>query len=100
MSRKDKIQHLIISHLLDVGHIQLTLPDGMVVELGINKEDKNGKLKATDDYCWVIASQKQREVSIDSYNLGLRFNDDNGKMILEDSAELYDGKKVRCFNVI
>ena len=58
MSRKDKIQHLLISHLLEEGTIQLTLPDGMVVELGILKEDKYGDLVKTANYSWIIATQK------------------------------------------
>ncbi len=100
MSRKDKIQHLLISHLLEEGNIQLALPDGMVVELGILKEDKHGGLSKFNDYCWLIASQRDREVSMDSYNLGLRFNQDNGKIILEDESEMDNGRNVRSFSVI
>ena len=100
MTRKDKIQHLLISHLLEEGCIQLTLPDGMVVEVGILKEGKNGDLEKTDDYCWLIAQQKEREVSMDTYNLGLKFKDHNGKFIFEDSSEMENGRKVRSFNVL
>ena len=97
MSRKDKIQHLLISHLLEEGNIQLALPDGLVVELGILKEDKIGDLVKTNDYCWLIASQRDREVSIDSYNLGLRFDESNGKIIIEDEA---NDDHVRSFCVV
>jgi len=101
MSRKDKIQHLLISHLLEEGNIQLALPDGMVVELGILKEDRYGDLAKVDNYCWMIASQRDREVSMDSYNLGLRFNENNGKIILEDEHEVMnDGQNFRSFSVI
>lgn len=100
MDRKDKIQHLVITHLLDEGHLTLNLPDGMILEIGILKEDKRGDLKRTDDYCWLIASHREREVSIDSYNLGLRFKNDNAKIILEDSIESEDGTEMRRFNVI
>jgi hypothetical protein len=100
MSRKDKIQHLLISHLLEEGTIQLSLPDGMVVELGILKEDKYGDLVKIDNYSWVIATQKEREVSMDSYNLGLRYNTDNGKIILEDESEIDNGRHMRTFSVI
>lgn len=100
MSRKDKIQHLLISHLLEEGTIQLSLPDGMVVELGILKEDKYGDLIKTNNYSWVIATQKDREVSMDSYNLGLRYNTDNGKIILEDESEIDNGRNMRTFSVI
>lgn len=100
MQRKDKIQHLLISHLLEEGTIQLALPDGMVVELGILKEDKYGDLVKTNNYSWVIATQKDREVSMDSYNLGLRYNTDNGKIILEDESEIDNGRNMRTFSVI
>ena len=100
MSRKYKIQHLLISHLLEEGNIQLALPDGMVVELGILKENKYGSLSKVDNYCWLIASQRDREVSMDSYNLGLRFNESNGKIIMEDESEVNDGQNFRSFSVI
>lgn len=100
MSRKDKIQHLLISHLLEEGTIQLTLPDGMVVELGILKEDKYGDLVKTANYSWIIATQKEREVSMDSYNLGLRYNSDSGKIIFEDQSESDNGHLVRSFSII
>ena len=97
MTRKDKIQHLLISHLLEEGTIQLSLPDGMIVELGILKENKYGDLVKMNDYAWVIASQKDREVSIDTYNLGLKYNSDNGKVMLDDESEI-DG--IRSLSVI
>jgi hypothetical protein len=100
MHRKDKIQHLLISHLLEEGNIQLVLPDGMTVELGILKEDKHGDLRKTNNYCWLIASQRDREVSMDSYNLGLRFNEDNGKILFDESEVDNDGSNMRIFNVI
>jgi len=100
MSRKDKIQYLLVSHLLKEGHIQLTLPDGMVVELGTVMEDRYGQLTKTDNYCWIIASQKDREVSMDSYNLGLKYTDDNGKVILENDLESVNGRPIRTLNVI
>lgn len=97
MTRKDKIQHLIVTHLIEEGCLQITLPDGMIVELGIIKEGKDGSLEKQDDYCWLIASQKEREVSIDSYNLALKYKDGRGKMIVEDSP-LSDG--MRVFSIV
>ena len=38
MNKKNKIQQLLITHLLEEGSIELKLPDGMVLELGITKE--------------------------------------------------------------
>lgn len=99
MTRKDKIQHLLISYLLEEGHIELKLPDGITLEVGLMKEGKDGTLEINDDYCWLIASQKNREVSIDSFNLAMRYQDGNGKIILEDSAVDEDGQKMRVFSI-
>lgn len=97
-SKISKIQYLLISHLLSEGSIELTLPDGMIVELGITQEGKNG-LEKCDDYCWVIASQDNRSVSIDSFNLGLRFSSDESKMVFEDELIDHEGFPVRTVNV-
>lgn len=98
MTRKDKIQYLLVTHLLDEGMIELKLPDGMTIELGILKENKDGNLTKDEDYCWVIATQKDREVSIDTYNVAMRYKDEN-KMILEDFVEDQDGEKVHVFSI-
>ena len=100
MTKKDKIQHLLISYLLEEGSINLNLPDGMSLEIGIVKKKKNGALSIEEDYCSLTAIQKDREVSIDSYNFGLKFNDDNGRIILEDRSDLINGAKRRSFTVI
>ena len=100
MSRKNRIQNLLISHLLERGSIAITLPDGMVLELGITQEGKDGSLVKQDNYCWVIASQKDRIASIDSYNLGLRFGDNDNKIIFRDSSVNEDGEKMCVLNIV
>ena len=100
MSRKNKIQHLIVSHLLREGHIELLLPDGMTLELGIVQEGNNGSLLKQDDYCWVIASQRDRTISMDSYNLGLRFSEDDDKIVFEDQTLDHNGEGQRILSVI
>ena len=100
MDRHDKIQHLLITHLLDKGHIELTLPDGMVLELGIVQENKFGELEKTEDYSWVIATQKNRSISMDSYNLALRYTDCDDKIIVEDIYEDCDGRPVKLLAAI
>ena len=99
MSKAQKIQQLLISHLLEQGHIELALPDGMKVELGILKE-KRGELCMADGYSWAIVSQKEREVSIDSFNFGLRYYPQNGKMIVEDSTEDQEGRPVQILTAV
>ena len=97
---KQKIQALLISHLIKFGHIDLRLPDGMVVEIGIDQEGSNGNLVKKDDYCWVMASQGNRATTIDSFNLGLRFEDDDKKLIFEDKFVDGEGVDVRRLDVI
>jgi hypothetical protein len=97
---KQKIQSLLISHLLQHGHIDLRLPDGMILEIGIDQEGSNGSLVKKDDYCLVIASQGNRATTIDSFNLGLRFEDDENKLVYEDRFTDDGGEKVRRLDVI
>ena len=70
---KSKIQQLFVEYLLKEGALELALPNGMVLEVGVTQENRYGDLEITPDYCWVVASQKNRSVSIDRYNLGIRF---------------------------
>ena len=98
MNKKNKIQQLLITHLLEEGSIELTLPDGMVVELGITKEGKYGDLEKCDDYCWLIASQSERSVSMDCYNLGLKYTETNN-MLIEES-DVQDGKPIKRYNLV
>jgi hypothetical protein len=95
MDRVGKIQCLLMTHLMEKGYIELKLPDGMVLELGIVQEDKHGKMVKTDGYSWLIATQKEREVFMDSYNLGLRYVDEDGKIVIEDNMERKDGQPIR-----
>lgn len=92
MNKRDKIQHLLVTHLLEEGHIELTLPDGMTVEMGILKEGKDGHLHKFDDYSWVIASQKDRTISMDSFTFGVRYAEECGKVMVEESTENALGK--------
>lgn len=75
MTKKDKLQHLLITYLLQEGQVEFTLPSGLKVELGITKESKCGR-RMLEDYCYLIASQDDRVVSLDSFNLGLQFSRD------------------------
>ena len=75
MTSKDKIQHMLMTHLLKEGSIEIVLPQGMRLELGLTKETKHGR-RICDDYCWLQASQDDKKVSLDVYNLGLEFSSD------------------------
>ena len=74
MNSKDKIQHMLITHLLKEGTIDLTLPDGIRLEVGMTKEGKDGFQGIMDNYCWVQAVQGDRETFLDSYGLEMKFS--------------------------
>jgi len=97
---KNKIQSLIVEHLLKHGQIELVLPDGVTLEIGLTQENPDGKLTIHDDYCWVIASQGGRATSIDSYNMGLRFTDKENILVFEDKFVDQDGEQVRRLDVV
>lgn len=96
---KNRVQEVFITHLLKEGHIQLILPNNITLEVGITQENKNGDLEKVPNYCWVIASQHGRAVSIDEYNLGLRYEDKN-KMICEHESISDEGEGTIIFDVI
>jgi hypothetical protein len=96
---KNKIQQLFVEHLLKEGAIELVLPNGMVLEVGVTQENRYGDLEITPDYCWIIASQKNRSVSIDNYNLGLRYSGDK-EMVCEYSMMKEDGTDIKIFDVV
>lgn len=98
MTREDKIQYLFITQLLKKGEIRIVLPNGFNLKVGVTKENKHG-IEKSSDYCWVIASQEDRSVSIDNYNLGLSFLHEDTKMICEQETCDIDGTPVRTFNV-
>ena len=95
---KSKVQEVFISHLLKEGQIQLLLPNGMTLEVGITQENRYGDLEKNPNYCWVIASQNGREVSIDEYNLGLRFEDD--KMVCEHQSVSNTGENITILDIV
>lgn len=95
-----KIQSGLIKHLLKHGHVQILLPDGMELEIGITQEEQDGRLVKKDDYCWVIATHKGRSTSIDPYNMGLRFSEDEKTLILEDNFYDCNGDKIKRLDVV
>ena len=95
-----KLQYLLISELLDKGSVELILPDGVVLEIGIIQEDEFGEIKKTDDYCYVVATRQGKSTLLDSYNLGLQFEDDEDSIIFEDKMCDANGKQLRVVEVI
>lgn len=98
---KNKVQEVFITHLLKEGYVELNLPDNITLEVGITQENKNGDLEKVPNYCWVIASQNGRAVSIDEYNLGLRYEDkQDEKMICEHESLSSTGENIKILDVI
>lgn len=96
---KNKIQRLVVEYLLKEGSLELSLPNGMVLEVGVTQEDRYGRKEIAQDYCWVVASQKNRSVSIDRYNLGLRYTGDR-EMVCEQSVLNEDGTSLKILDVL
>lgn len=99
MQSKDKIQYLLITHLLETGFIKLNLPNEMHLEISILKEGKKGHLEKHDDYCSVQVNYKDRELSLDSFNLNLKFDDTKDNIIFEDAYIEEGGKAVKEFSI-
>lgn len=81
MTKKDRLQYLLITYLLKEGRVVFDLPSGVRLELGITKENKHG-IQKTDDYCYVVASQDDRIMSMDDYNMELQF--DRSRVFFDD----------------
>lgn len=95
-----KLQNLLITHLLEVGKVELLLPDGFLLEIGIVQENKKGDLVKSDNYCYVLASKEHNSTIIDSYNLGLAYEQDEDKILYDDEFEDPNGRLIRRFNVV
>jgi hypothetical protein len=98
--KKRKIQALIVEHLLKHGHLEILLPDGVKLEIGTTQENQNGELIKKDDYCWVITSREGRSTSLDAYNMGLRFSDDDKVLVFEDKFLDTNGENIRRLDVV
>jgi hypothetical protein len=98
--KKRKIQALIVEHLIKYGQLEILLPDGVKLEIGTTQENQNGKLVKKNDYCWVIASREGRSTSIDAYNMGLRFSDDDKVLVFEDKFLDQNGENIRRLDVV
>jgi hypothetical protein len=100
MNKQSKIQSLIIKHLMDHGTLDILLPDGIVLEIGITQTDKDGNQVKSDDYCYVVAERDNNKTILDSYNLGLSFIDKEDTIVFEDRGHDEKGLPVRRVDVI
>ncbi len=102
MTRTDKLQHLLITHLKKHGVVELILPDGIMLEIGITKENARGEIEIDrdDEYCFVTATRQDKSILIDSFNLALQFEDSPSTIIFEDNITDDVGKAVRTLEVV
>lgn len=98
-AKAKKLQYLIINQLLEEGSVQLVLPDGVKLDIGILQEDRYGNLKKSDDYCYVVASRDGKSAMIDSYNMGLSFDSSDDTFLYEDEYKDFEGKSTKTFDV-
>jgi len=98
--KSKKLQSLLITHLLEEGKVELLLPDGFILEIGIIQENRKGDLVKSDNYCYVLASKENNSTIIDSYNLGLTFDKSDSKILYNDEFEDSDGTVISRFNVV
>jgi len=71
---KNRIQYLLNDYLERNGTIDLLLPDGVELEIGITQEGKRGAEKLAD-YCWVATTREDRATVIDRYAMSMEFDD-------------------------
>ena len=95
-----KLQYLMIKELLKKGSVELLLPDGIIIEIGITQEDKYGDQKKTDDYCYVVATREGKSTMLDSFNLGLQFEEEKDTIIYEETTLDEDGALIRSLDVV
>lgn len=95
-----KLQYLLITELLEKGTVELILPDGITLEIGIVQEDETGVAKKSDDYCYVVATRGNRSAMIDTYNLGLAYEPENNEIILEDEVITERGLTIKTLDVV
>jgi hypothetical protein len=98
-SKAKKIQHLLTTHLMSFGSIQLLLPDGVTLDIDITEVGKHG-VEIADDYCCVRASRDGNAALLDTYSLGLEYQG-NGKTIMcMDSDFDQNGRTVKRLEVV
>lgn len=99
-SKARRIQYLLITQLLEQGSVQLILPDGVTLDIGIVQEDKFGNRKKADDYCYVVASRDGKSAMLDSFNCGVKYEVEQDTIIYEDETSDKDGRLVKTLDVI
>lgn len=98
--KASKLQYLLIKQLLKKGSVELILPDGVTVEIGITQKDQFGESHKTDDYCYVVASRNDKMVMLDSFNLGLQYLPEKDTIICEDDIMDDEGRLLHSLDIV
>lgn len=99
MNTPKKLQSILIRQLLEKGTVQLILPDGVQLEIGITQEDQFGKPQKSEDYCYVTAKRQGKTIMLDSYNLGLQFEEEDNTIVLENEVLGESGQILHSLDV-
>jgi hypothetical protein len=99
-ARARKLQFLLIKELLEKGAVEILLPDGITLEIGITQENEFGKFEKSDDYCYVVATRQGKSSLLDSFNLGVQFVPEEDTIVCEDEVVDKNGVTVRTLEVV
>ena len=67
--------------------------------LWLRSKERSTVLKSSE-YCWALVSHQDRSVSLDTYNIGLKFNDKLKPIIMEDEYVDQDCELVRRIDIV
>ena len=81
-SNKNRVQFILNEYLETHGKIDLQLPDGVGLEIGITQEGPLGS-ERRGDYCWVTASRDDRSTMLDRYSMCAHFDDPKRTILAE-----------------
>lgn len=95
-----KLQYLLIKQLLDTGTVELVLPDGIHLEIGIMQEDEFGEKAKVDNYCYVVTTRQGKSAMLDTYNLGVQYEPEEMTLVCEDETTDKDGKLIRTLDIV
>jgi hypothetical protein len=95
-----KLQYLLITELLEKGSVELQLPDGITLEIGILQENELGESVKADDYCYVVATRGSKSTVLDTYNLAMMFEEEKGTFVFEDELTDPEGRVIKTMEVI
>jgi len=95
-----KLQSLLIQQLLEKGTVEVILPDGVQLQIGITQEGQFGETHKAENYCYVVASRDGKSVMLDSFNLGLQFEEEDNTIVCEGETIGEDGQRIHSLDIV